>query len=463
MAEQSTTRLQVSGYRFLVRRMEHALVRGDVRMVDDPLRAQSLSLISGAVLAVVAVAVCAALAVLRPAGGLGDASVVVVRETGAMYVRIDDTVHPVFNLASARLIVGSAAEPRLVAARALQGVRRGPRLGIPGAPEQIPPPLGPDDADWTVCDDAAGETTVIAGAPAGAREARTVLVTPRGASAATTFLLYDGWRARVDLRHPAVVRALRLEGVAAQPVSAALLSVIPEAPAIEPPRIPGAGEPGPRSLRDHPVGSVVAVARAGSAGSDYFVVLGGGVQRIGEVAADLIRYTDSRVDQQIPSVAPDVVGALPVVDSLPVTTYPDRGGVDRAAVVCAHWRPGTGETGSHTAVFTPHAVPATSRALPFAGADAAGPGIDAVSVPAGHSAFVRSVGLTGDGQTSGSLFLVDESGVLFGVRDQDTGTLLGLVGPAEPAPWPVLALLPRGPELDRDAASLAVDGFPAAP
>ena len=32
--------------------MEHALVRGDVRMLDDPLRAQSLSFIAGVILAV---------------------------------------------------------------------------------------------------------------------------------------------------------------------------------------------------------------------------------------------------------------------------------------------------------------------------------------------------------------------------------------------------------------------------
>ena len=46
-AQQPTTRLHVSGYRFLVRRMEHALVRGDTRMLDDPQRAQSLSFAAG--------------------------------------------------------------------------------------------------------------------------------------------------------------------------------------------------------------------------------------------------------------------------------------------------------------------------------------------------------------------------------------------------------------------------------
>ena len=50
-AQQPTTRLHVSGYRFLVRRMEHALVRGDTRMLDDPQRAQSLSFAAGGLLA----------------------------------------------------------------------------------------------------------------------------------------------------------------------------------------------------------------------------------------------------------------------------------------------------------------------------------------------------------------------------------------------------------------------------
>lgn len=94
MAGQSTNRLQVSGYRFLMRRMAHALVRGDVRMLDDPLRAQSLSLAAGCVLAAIAVAGCVILAFLQPRGNVGDAAVVMARESGALYVRIGDTMHP---------------------------------------------------------------------------------------------------------------------------------------------------------------------------------------------------------------------------------------------------------------------------------------------------------------------------------------------------------------------------------
>ncbi|PRC45717.1 type VII secretion protein EccB, partial [Mycobacterium sp. ITM-2017-0098] len=203
---QPTTRLQISGHRFLARRLQHALVRGDVRMIDDPLRAQSLSLSSGAVLAAIAVAVCAVLAFVRPGGNLGDAPIVVVRESGAMYVRIDDVMHPVFNLASARLIVGSAAVPRVVSQRAVDRAPRGPHVGIPGAPEQILAPLRAEEATWTVCDDQRAATTVTAGPVAETTVTRgaSVLATPRGESAAVTYLLHGGWRARVDLRHPAV-------------------------------------------------------------------------------------------------------------------------------------------------------------------------------------------------------------------------------------------------------------------
>src|SRR4051812_3411216 len=316
MTRQSPTRLQVSGYRFLLRRTEHALVRGDVQMLDDPLRAQSLSLCAGTVLAAIIVAVCVVLAFLNPPGALGNAPIVVVRDSGALYVRVGDVVHPVLNLASARLVAGTSVNPQAVSAAAIGNSNRGPLVGIPGAPAEISQPLGEDESGWTVCD---GETrtTVIAGARPGdgLTAGHGVLVTPRSESAASTYLLYDGWRAKVDLRNRGVVRALNLDAVTPQPVSRTLLDATPEAPEIAAPHIPGAGSPSP--LHGFPVGSMVRIARA--AADEYYVVLATGVQRVGQVAADLIRFTDSQNDRDIPTVPPDVIGALPIVDTLPVS------------------------------------------------------------------------------------------------------------------------------------------------
>lgn len=452
MARQSTTRLHVSGYRFLLRRIEHALVRGDARMLDDPLRAQSLSLLGGVIVAVIIVAACAILAFLRGPGTLGPAPIVLVRDSGALYVRIGDTVHPVLNLASARLIAGTAAEPEVVNAAAINKARRGPLVGIPGAPSVISAPLSQDESGWAVCDDSTSTTVIVGNGSTDGLAGRSVLVTPRSESAATTYLLYDGWRAKVDLRNRAVVRALKLDGVTPQPVSRALLDATPEAPPIVAPHIPAAGSPSP--LRGLPVGSVVQVDRV--TGEEYFVVLARGVQRIGEVAADLIRFTDTQDTGDIDTVAPDDIAAVPILDTLPVSTFPQHGGVSDDAIVCARWR--LGPSGVNTAVLTGDSLP-TAAPVSLAQDDGDGPNVDAISTPPGRSVYVRSTGLVGDNSGTGTLYFLDESGALFGLRDEETAKHLGLTVTPVPAPWPVLARLPRGPELSKDAASIARDSL----
>lgn len=454
MARQSATRLHVSGYRFLLRRMEHALVRGDLRMLDDPLRAQSLSLTSGVILAVIIVAACAVLAFLRPPNTLGSAPIVMVRESGALYVRVGDIVHPVLNLASARLIAGAPANPEAVSAAAVDNAERGPLVGIPGAPPDIDAPLGEDESGWAVCDDGSS-TTVIGGDVLGEGLAtvRSVLVTPRSESAATTYLLYDGRRAKVDLRNRAVVRALRLDGVTPRPVSRALLDATPEAPPIAAPHIPGAGSPGP--LRGLPIGSVIRAGR--TADDEYYVVLAQGVQRIGQFAADLIRFTDSQNHREIRTVAPDVIAAVPIVDTLRVSSFPELGGVSDDAIVCLRWQ--LGSTGANTNVLVDDSLPANADSVTLARADGDGPNVDTFSMPRGRSAYVRAIGIGGDGASGGALYFINDAGVVFGLRDEDTAKHLGLPGSPLPAPWPVLARLPHGPELSKDAASIARDSL----
>ncbi len=450
---QPTTRLQVSGHRFLMRRMAHALIRGDARMLDDPLRAQSLSLTAGAVLAAAGVAVCAVLAVFRPASDVGDAPVVMVRETGALYVRIDDALHPVFNLASARLITGHSEPPLVVSQSAVDAWSRGAMMGIPSAPQHLSP--SPPAESAMVCDES-GRTTVIVGAQTTAVSvpARPLLVTPRGGNPALTYLLDGSHRARVDLRHPAVVRALRLDGVTPLPISEAVLAALPEAPAVVAPHIPDRGAPGPGALRDHPVGTVVAVS-----GTDgQFVVLRGGLQRISEVTADLIRYTDGQVDATVPVVPPDVLGRLPVVESLPVTTYPEQSGVTHARVVCARWLARPDDAGAHNSVVVAD-TPSASGAV-LAQADGDGPAVDEAGLSGGGALLVRSVALSGSGDAAGDtgpLFLLADSGALFGVESVDAATRLGLASPGSSIPWAFLAGLPRGPELSVRAASVARD------
>jgi type VII secretion protein EccB len=444
--------------------MEHALVRRDFRMHDDVLRTQSRSLAAGCVVAALAMAVCVILALMRPQGAIGAAPIVMARESGAMYVRIDDTLHPVLNLASARLVAGAAASPVMVGEAEIARAKRGPQVGIAGAPTTVGAPLS--EQSWTVCD---GErTVVIVGATQSATDrldrSRGVLVTPRDEPAAPIYLLYDGLRAEVDLRSNAVVRALRLDDVVPLPVSRALLDLVPEAPPIVVPAIARLGTPG--GLRGIAVGTVVRVARAESA--EFYVVLAGGVQRIGEVAADLVRFALPGRFDEVPTVSPSAMAAARVVTVLALDQLPARSGVPVGAgsgtSVCAHWRSDASGLRSNTVVLTGNSAvrELEAPALVLAQADGDGPNVDGVVVPAGRSAYVRSVGIR-DAGGGGTRFLVDDAGVVFGIRDEAAASHLGLLEPPAPAPWPVLARLPRGPELSTEAASVvrdAVSPFP---
>lgn len=98
MPSPATTWLHVSGYRFLLRRIECALLFGDVCAATGALRARTTSLALGCVLAIVAAMGCAFVALLRPQSALGQAPIVMGRESGALYVRVDDVWHPVLNL-----------------------------------------------------------------------------------------------------------------------------------------------------------------------------------------------------------------------------------------------------------------------------------------------------------------------------------------------------------------------------
>ncbi|MBO0678855.1 type VII secretion protein EccB [Mycolicibacterium sp. S2-37] len=452
-----TTRLQVSGYRFTMRRLEHALVRSDVRMLDDPLRAQSISLLAGCVIAAIALGACGVMAVLRPQGAPGDAPILRERSSGALYVRIGDTMHPVPDLTSARLIVGSPEEPKSVGASALAGLPRGPMVGIIGAPAMVGVPLPAADAGWTVCDTAAATTVVIGPAPAVTAPAAALLAAARSEGPAMTYLIYGGRRAAVDLRDSAVVRALRLDGVAPRPVSRALLDAIPESPPITAPPIADAGAPG--ALPGHPVGTVIGVTRGD--GTEFFVVLADGLQRIGEVTADLIRFTVRQPRGGVPEVAADVLSVSGIVDPLPVATFPERIEIADPEVPCVHW---SVRDGRATAVLGDgREIMTADGAVELAQADGDGPNVDAVYVPVGRSAYLRPVSATGAGGAAEPRLLLTDSGVLYGVPDDGAARSLGISDEPLPAPWPVLARLPRGAELSRENASVVRDAVAAPP
>lgn len=154
-----TTRAQVSGHKFMRRRMEHGLVFGDSRMIHDPLAARRRATIFGTAAVVMIAGVMGLFAWMRPNADPGDAPIFRAAD-GTLYVRVGQAAHPVTNLASARLIAGSAAEPARIGDANLAAMPRGVPVGIVAAPGMFAPESAPD-ASWSVC--GADTITVVAG------------------------------------------------------------------------------------------------------------------------------------------------------------------------------------------------------------------------------------------------------------------------------------------------------------
>ncbi len=426
--------------------MDYAILGRSMPTEADPLRMQRLSLLAGCACAVAVGVLTVGLAVLRPVAG--DAPLVMSRQSGELFVRVDEDLRPVANLASAYLVLGHPATPRLLDGAGLAGVPRGPVLGIPGAPRSIGAALVPADPVWTVCDDRDGATAVTVAGPDEPSEIpaeRAVLVS---ASDGSPYLLYDGRRALIDPHDRLVARALHLDGVRTRPVSSALLDAIPEVPAITSPQIPDAGEPS--GVAGFSIGGVLRTARAAS--DEYYVVLRTGLQRIGRLTADLIRFAYPLGDTEIVSVSPEVVAGSGVADTLPVTTYPGDAPalLEVPGELCATWRAG------RVAIAAGDGRAARHGGVTLAIADGSGPNIDVVRIPAGHHVDVTAAMLTTDTGTSGR-YLITDAGIRFPLRDAATAVALGLGTAPAQAPWAVIAGLPAGPELSRDAASVSRD------
>ncbi|MGF6887268.1 type VII secretion protein EccB [Nocardia sp. GAS34] len=498
MPAQLTTRAQVNGYRFLLRRLDHAMVRRDVRMLHDPMRSQSRSLIIGAILGILGVAGAAILALIHPQGSIGNARIILGKTSGALYVIVKDqsgttALHPALNLASARLIAGSAETPTSVADDKLSSYTLGPLVGIPGAPAALPGSAQGQHSDWSMCEtvtlsangNAFGSSTttstVVAGPPQLGSQAR-IATNNEGVLVKhgdKEYLLYDGKRSEIDPNDTVVARTLNLANHPARPTGTALLDVANPEPPLAPPTIPQAGAPGPGKLSSVPVGGVISVAAAdGSGPPDMYVVLADGVQKIGPFAAQMIRNADSHGMSEVKAVTPDVLGGISVVTSLPITHFPNAIpkliSAEDDPVACVSWNKSAGQATQAVTDSSNPADKATVRLL--VGTHLPLPGTDQpvkLSSPTGSADHVDNVyvkPMTGEyvqttGMDSGSLrrdglFYITDNGIRFGIPDLATGKLLGLGGTPHLAPWSIVGQLIPGPTLSQKNALTSYDTLP---
>ena len=165
-----TTGIQVSGFNFLLRRLELALVIGDPRMAHDPLRSQRRALIVGVLLSLLIAGGAVMLGLLRPQPSL-DGADLVADETGALHIRLADTYHPITNVASARLILQQPVEAQKTTSEQLAQVPLGEPIGI----GQVPGLVAAPEREWLYCDQIRGGLTGGTGGAAAAGGTGTVV------------------------------------------------------------------------------------------------------------------------------------------------------------------------------------------------------------------------------------------------------------------------------------------------
>ncbi|RFD27193.1 type VII secretion protein EccB1 [Mycobacterium uberis] len=462
-----TTKVQVSGWRFLLRRVEHAIVRRDTRMFDDPLQFYSRSIALGIVVAVALLLGAILLAYFKPQGKLGTSTLFTDRATNQLYVLLSGQLHPVYNLTSARLALGNPANPAAVKSSELTKLPMGQTIGIPGAPYTT---LVSEDSSstWTMCDTVTRaesespsvQTSVIARPlqidptidPLQPSEA--LLATYR----AKTWLVNARGRHSIDLTDRALTSAVGIPvSVKPTPLSEGLFNALPDVGRWELPPIPDTGAPNSLGLSpDLVIGSVFQIHT--EKGPQYYVVLSDGIAQVNATTAAALRATQSHGLIAPPSLVPSVVVQIPerVYDS-PLPDEPLKMVVrGDQPTLCWAWERRAGDQKPKRTVLIGRHLPLPTSAM--------GTGIKqirgtaTVYIDGGKYIALQSP----DPRYGESLYYVDPEGIRYGLADAEAAKALSLVSP-QTAPWEIVRLLVEGPVLSRDAALLEHDTLPADP
>lgn len=371
-------------------------------MISDPFGARRRASLFGVIATVVIAAGSGILAIFAPEIDPGGARFLKL-ENGSYYVRLGDpahsTLHPVLNETSARLLLGRAEDATKASASVLDGQRRGVPLGIVDAPGQIAPHPHPK-LTWSAVH-SAGDVTVVAGpAPAPLADGHALLARHHN----RTWLVTAAGRTELPAESTELGRSIRRRlGITPdspmwEPPSE-LLAAVRELPPFRP--VTGTLLVTPQEFWLRRPDGLVPLTR-----TQYLIAADLGLAHQ-EVSAE--RIGDIREDSR-------VVAELP---QHPVELQrPEHVWVLETGSVALGGPPPAGIAVSGTA---------TARQY-------SGPAVGAIGVDTGHG-----------------VVLVTDYGRFHRVGTVAEAESLGIIAP-QPAPWPVIRLLPEGSELSRAAA-----------
>jgi type VII secretion protein EccB len=475
---------QVHSYQFFLQRVVSGLVARESDPAELPFRRLGWSAFGSFMVAVLVAAGFGVYGILVGGGATSwrdGGSVIVEKGSEAPYIYRDERLYPMLNVVSAQLALGGDAGVTRVSARSLEGVPRGPTLGIPGAPQGLPDGQQLLTGGWTLCSqehpDGQGgrETFSVLGVgrpPEGGQPAgeRAILVRDAGVGDSDPVLVWHGHRFGLADPAPALL-ALGASRESALPVASGWLDALPVGDRLAPPEVADRGAPSSAfgELRDLVLRSGQVIEVAGR----HYLVRAEDLLGITPLQADLV-VADPATDDAYPDQEPQVLTNLPPgvmanarIDdphepslTSPPQTRPEL--VSQApqdvqdAVVCAAFSPGEfvpevvagGRLPVGDAIGTPQRT-AEGRLL-----------TDYVLVEGGSAALVQTV--ASPDATGGSWHIVTDQGVRYALPAPEVAAVFGYqLDRRVRVPAGLLALLPAGPVLDPATAALPAD-LPAA-
>ena len=473
-----TTKTQISGYRMLVRRIEQAFIRRDVRLLSSPFTAQTTAYSLGAGVGALILLAGLVMSFIKPAPLRGDA-VIIATQSGGRYVMVEGALHPVTNLASARLITGKADAVRTVKDSELEGYPRGLLMGIPGAPDEMLPRTD-EESRWAVCSQydsasaldltprTSARTLLIAGNDEirpGQRpmsDGEAILVRESTEGTTRTWLLYGGYRSEVTDAEKALTATLLIDQKAldrATPVSAAFLDAVPVREAIRAPQLLRQGLRS-TAVPQYQVGAVLSSTSLD--GDSTFLVLDTGLQPVGAFGAQLLINSGADL---VSDVSAPQIAAAPRVSAADMDHWPaSRPAIVQRDTVCFDWSR-TGQAAGGSALYALDSVPLESQArdrvvtlLPARGQT---PQSDFFYTKPGRGWLVQVTGQSSGSTAREQLWWIGDNGVRYSITG-DSGSspdeTLAMLGLAEAtrqlAPWSILRLLPEGASLSPKSASV---------
>jgi type VII secretion protein EccB len=457
---------QVQAYFYHIGRLLAAVMHGKPDTPEPPNRRPLFGLFVGLLIAGVIAGGFGIYGVFRPGGG-GNwrqaGVIIIVKETGARYLYLDNQLRPVLNYTSARLALNNPGAAVVTVSRnSIASVPVGAPIGIPGAPDSLPVPQHMLSTPWTVCaQTAAGPgattSTLMLSAPAeqelGADEGFYV-ATPDG----QRYLVWQGHRYRIGT--PAAAAALGYSTATPVPVTPSWVNPIPAGRDLAFPSIAGRGAHGPViGGVATTVGQVYEVMNPATGASQLYLARADGFVRLSTTAAALI-LADPAVKQAYGAkpVGAVTVGAAELdqsqvlattefVDGLPPKP-PRPAAVGDGMAACVKY---TFNSAGLAVSVTRTAGTAMQSAAQVPRATDDGATANRIVMSAGTGVLARTV--TAPGAAPGALFLVTEMGVKFPISDDGAAGALGFGGAAAvPVPNELLATIPTGPVLSPAAA-----------